>query len=56
MIFNIGGTQYGLSILSNRGNDRDVAIMAGGLVREFVYKKERVRCRPLTGRTKRGQS
>jgi hypothetical protein len=50
MIFNIGGIQYGLAILSNRGNSRDVAILAGGLVREYVYKKEGLNCRFLSGR------
>lgn len=49
MIFNIGGTQYGLSILSNRGSDQDVAILAGGLVREFIHNNGEVYCRPLTG-------
>ena len=49
MIFNIDGTQYGLTILSNRGNDMDVAIMAGGLVREFIHNIGDVFCRPVTG-------
>ncbi len=46
MIFNMGGRQYGLSILSNRGKDRDVSILAGGLVREYIIKKESLRCKP----------
>ena len=46
MVFNMGGRQYGLSILSNRGNDREVAILAGGLVREFICAKGSLKCRP----------
>jgi hypothetical protein len=48
MIFNMGGRQYGLCILSNRGNDRDLAILAGGLVREYV--KEAFNCSDPSGR------
>ena len=46
MIFNMGGRQYGLSILSNRVNDREVAILAGGLVREYISGKGSLKCRP----------
>ncbi|MCP4667942.1 MAG: serine hydrolase [Deltaproteobacteria bacterium] len=46
MIFNMGGRQYGLSILSNRGKDRDVAILAGGLVREYIGEKAGFGCSP----------
>lgn len=46
MIFNMGGRQYGLSILSNRGNDREVAILAGGLVREYISERGSFKCQP----------
>ena len=44
MTFNWGGRQYGLSILSNRGNDGDVAVLAGGLVREHLNMPQPISC------------
>lgn len=36
LVFNAGGTQYGLAILSNAGNDESVAVLTGGLIREYA--------------------
>lgn len=35
-IVNVNDKYYGLSILSNTGNDEDVAILGGGLIREYL--------------------
>ncbi len=37
MVFRAKGRQYGLAILSNRGSNDDVAILAGGVVREYLH-------------------
>ena len=47
MTFNWKGSQYGLAILSNRGNDGDVAVLAGGLVREFLGMPVSLDCRAV---------
>jgi hypothetical protein len=36
MVFNVNGKQYGLAILSNDGSEETVAVLAGGLLREFT--------------------
>lgn len=36
MVFNINGTQYGLAIFANNGSDESVALLAGGLIREYA--------------------
>jgi len=36
VLLNVRGKYYGLSILSNTGKDEDVAILGGGLMREFI--------------------
>lgn len=36
MVFNYGGRQYGLVILANTGSDESVALLAGGLFREYT--------------------
>jgi len=40
----IGTDIYGLSILSNTGNEEDVAVLAGGLMREYLGVKPTVGC------------
>lgn len=44
MTFHWRGRQYGLVILSNRGSDLDVAVLAGGLVREHLGMAKPFRC------------
>ncbi len=39
-----GDGHYGVSILSNRGNNEDVAILGGGLMREYLGVEPRVAC------------
>lgn len=36
MVFNIQGVQYGLAIFANTGSDESVALLAGGLIREYT--------------------
>ena len=36
LIFNAGGKQYGLAILANNNSDEQVAVLAGGLFREYT--------------------
>ncbi len=36
VMLNINGKYYGLSVFSNTGRDEDVAILGGGLMREFI--------------------
>lgn len=36
LTFNIDGRQYGLAVLGNNGSDESVALMAGGLLREYT--------------------
>ena len=46
-ILRIKDKYYGLSILSNTGNDEDVAILGGGLIREFLIEKEKLTCEDM---------
>lgn len=39
LVFNVDGRQYGLVILSNSGSDESVALLAGGLIREYTSAK-----------------
>jgi hypothetical protein len=43
-VFNINGKQYSLTILSNTGKDEDVAVLGGGLMREYLGVEELVQC------------
>jgi hypothetical protein len=36
LIFNVAGVQYGLAIFANDGKDESVALLAGGLIREYT--------------------
>lgn len=36
MTFKINGVQYGVAIFANSGSDEDVALLAGGLIREYA--------------------
>jgi len=38
-MLNINGNYYGLSIFCNTGRDEDVAILGGGLIREYLGVK-----------------
>lgn len=44
LTFRSKGRQYALVILSNRGENKDVAVLAGGLIREYLHLP-----RPLAG-------
>ena len=44
VVFKVNNSQYGLSILSNTGSDEDVAILSGGLMREFLHIGESFSC------------
>jgi hypothetical protein len=35
-VLNVNNKYYGISVLSNTGNDEDVAVLAGGLIREYL--------------------
>lgn len=39
MVFNVNGKQYGMAILGNTGSDEAVAVLAGGLFREYTGYK-----------------
>ncbi len=39
MVFNVNGKEYGLAILGNSGSDEAVAVLAGGLFREYTGYK-----------------
>ncbi len=43
-VLQIGEKYYGLSILANTGSDEDVAILGGGLIREYLGVGERIDC------------
>ncbi len=43
-VFNINGKYYSLTILSNTGLDEDVAVLGGGLMREFLGVDKPVSC------------
>ena len=43
-VLQIGDRYYGLSILTNTGSDEDVAVLGGGLIREYLGVDERVDC------------
>lgn len=47
VVFKFNNIQYGLSILSNTGSDEDVAILGGGLMREFLDIGESFSCEDL---------
>lgn len=36
LVFNIGGRQYALTILADTGSDESAAVLAGGLIREYL--------------------
>ncbi len=40
----IGSHHYGISILTNTGSSEDVAVLGGGLMREYLGVDERVEC------------
>ena len=44
-VLNINGRYYGLSILTNTGSDEAVAILGGGLMREYLGIGEKIVCR-----------
>ena len=44
-VFNINGKYYSLTILSNTGRDEDVAVLGGGLMREYLGVDSPVHCR-----------
>lgn len=39
LVFNIGGRQYALTILADTGSDESAAVLAGGLIREYLGVK-----------------
>ena len=43
-VLEINDKYYGISILSNTGSSEDVAILAGGLMREYLGVGERINC------------
>jgi hypothetical protein len=43
-VFSFNETQYCLVILCNTGKDEDVAVLGGGLMREYLGVKKAVRC------------
>lgn len=43
-IMNIDGKEYSLTVLSNTGKDEDVAVLGGGLMREYLSVGKKVRC------------
>jgi hypothetical protein len=43
-VLKINDKYYGLSILTNTGSDEDVAILGGGLIREYLGVAERIEC------------
>ncbi len=43
-VFNIDGRYYSLNILSNTGRDEDVAVLGGGLMREYLGVDKPVHC------------
>jgi len=43
-VFNINGKYYSLTILSNTGKDEDVAVLGGGLMREYLGVEKSVQC------------
>ncbi len=43
-VLTINNKYYGLSILTNTGSDEDVAILGGGLIREYLDAGERIEC------------
>jgi hypothetical protein len=45
-VFNINGKYYSLSIFSNTGRDEDVAVLGGGLMREYLAVAKPVHCPP----------
>jgi beta-lactamase class A len=44
-VFNINDRHYGLSIFCNSGRDEDVAVLGGGLIREYLGVDKPVNCR-----------
>ncbi len=43
-VLDIDGKYYSLTVLSNTGQDEDVAVLGGGLMREYLGVKEAVNC------------
>lgn len=43
-VFEIDDNQYSLTILSNTGVDEDLAVLGGGLMREYLGVEENVQC------------
>jgi hypothetical protein len=43
-VFDIGGKYYSLSVFTNTGRDEDVAVLGGGLMREFLGVDKPVSC------------
>lgn len=43
-VFSINARQYSLTIFSNTGKDEDVAVLGGGLMREFLGVEKTVQC------------
>ncbi len=43
-VFNSNGKNYSLTILSNTGKDEDVAVLGGGLMREYLGVEKSVQC------------
>lgn len=46
-ILRVNDKYYGLSILSNTGKDEDVAVLGGGLIREFLLKEKPLTCKKI---------
>ncbi|WP_163340735.1 serine hydrolase [Desulfopila sp. IMCC35008] len=44
VVFSVNGKQYSLTILCNTGKDEDVAVLGGGLMREYLGVEKAVRC------------
>lgn len=44
IVFNINDQDYSLTILSNTGKDEDVAVLGGGLMREYLDVQKPVSC------------
>ena len=43
-VFKVDEKEYSLTILSNTGQDEDVAVLGGGLMREYLGVEKGVRC------------
>ena len=45
----IGNDLYGLAILTNTGRSEDVAVLGGGLMREYLGVETEISCLPQVG-------